>query len=146
MKAGRNPAPPSRTFRPTVPTLRELKNALFFAVLSLVGVLGWQREGNAAALLIGLAMTLAASWLAYRGRLFGNPALIAEPDKVIYRHGRREVVASWDEIESASFGPYRRGELWLVRRDGPPIRFSNSMTTARRRTVRHAPGGLSNAG
>jgi hypothetical protein len=68
--------------------------------------------------------------LAYRGRLFGNPALIAEPDKVIYRHGRREVVASWDEIESASFGPYRRGELWLVRRDGPPIRFSNSMTTA----------------
>jgi hypothetical protein len=40
------------------------------------------------------------------------------------------VSAPWSDIESVSFGPYLRRELWLVRRSGNPIRFSDSMTTA----------------
>ena len=130
MKRRRGAAPPTRTFHPTIPSLRELRGALFFAFLSLLALIGWAREGNAAVPTVSIAITLAASWLAYRGRLFGRPTLIAEPDRVRFRKGGREVAVPWSEIERVSFGPYLRGEYWLVRRCGAPVRISNSMTTA----------------
>jgi hypothetical protein len=113
-----------------MPTLRETRVAIFFALLSLLGVAGWVREGNAAVPAVAIGLTLAASWLAYRGRLFGNPTLVVDPQQVRLTVGGREISAAWRDVERVSFGPYRRHEIWLVRRDGPPIRFSDSMTTA----------------
>lgn len=123
-------SPPVRIFHPTMPSWRDLREALVFAVLSLLALIGWVREGNVAVLAASLAMTSAALWLAYRGRVFGDPTLIAEPTHVRFRKRGREVSAPWSDIESVSFGPYLRRELWLVRRSGDPIRFSDSMTTA----------------
>jgi len=91
---------------------------------------GLVREGNVATLAVAAGMTLAALWLAYRGRLLGRPTLITGPTQLCFRKGRREVTAPWSDIERVSFGPYMRRELWLVRRSGAPIRISDSMTTA----------------
>ena len=122
--------PPERIFRPTMPSWRELRLVLFFALLSLLALVGLVREGNVATLAVSVGMTLAAAWLAYRGRLFGRPTLIAGPTQLCFRKGRREEIARWSDIERVSFGPYLRSELWLVRRSGAPIRISDSMTTA----------------
>jgi hypothetical protein len=122
--------PPERIFRPTLPSWRELRLVLFFALLSLLALVGLVREGNVATLAVAVGMTVAAAWLAYRGRLLGRPTLVAGPTQLCFRTGRREEIGRWSDIERVSFGPYLRHELWLVRRGGAPIRISDSMTTA----------------
>ena len=113
-----------------LPAVRDTLGVIFFGLLSLVGTVGWVREGNPWPMLAALGLMAAGSWLAYRGRLLGAPTLIAQPERISFRRGRHEVSADWDDIERVTFGPYLRKEIWLVRRNGPPISFSDSMTTA----------------
>ena len=123
------PALAARTFRPTLPPLRDSWPALFFALLSLLALVGWFREGRVGPLLASLGLMAAAVWIAFRLRVLGSPTLTIDRDEVRYRRGKREEVARWSDIEMVSFGPYERKEIWLLRRDGPPIKFSDSMTT-----------------
>ena len=121
---------PARTFRPSAPPLRDSWPVYFFLLLTILAIVGWLKSGGFAPLLVSLSLLAAATWVSFRIRYVGSPTLEIDRDKVRYRCGRREEVAQWSDVEGVSFGPYERNELWIVRRSGPPIKFSSSMTSA----------------
>lgn len=126
----RQPALAARTFRPTLPRFRDSWPVLFFALLSALALVGWFIKGRVGPLLASLGLLAAAAWVSYRLRVLGSPTLTIDRDEVRYRCGKREEVARWSDIEGVSFGPYERKEIWVLRREGSPIKFSDSMTTA----------------
>ena len=127
--SGKKGALIARTFRPTRPPFRDSWPVFFFALLSLLALVGWFREGRVGPLMASLALLAAAAWVTYRLRVFGSPTLTIDRDEVRYRCGKREEVARWRDIEAVSSGSYEQKEIWLLRREGPPIKFSDSMTT-----------------
>ena len=121
----------TRRFRPYAkPPLKERLLIIFFGVMTLVGAVGWVREGNPWPTLTFLAFTIAASWLNYRLRIFGSPTIDMDSKGLAWRSGKREESATWREISEIQWD-WIRNEIRFVRSDGqPPIRTHRQLVTA----------------
>jgi len=111
------------------PPLRDQRLIIFFGVMTLVGAIGWVREGNPWPTLGFLAFTIAASWLVYRLRVFGAPTIDMDSKGLAWRSGKREEFAAWRDISAIEWD-FTRNEIRFVRKGGrPPIRTHSRLVT-----------------